>query len=94
MGVRPEDLDVVAENAKVSGNCLEGEVILAENLGGEGFVHVCLKDGYQIMSKSKKTVLEKVGEKARLSFGCDRCYLFDEQGKAICGINSRSIETE
>lgn len=94
MGVRPEDLDVVAEHAKVSGNCLEGEVILAENLGGEGFVHVCLKDGYQIMSKSKKTVMEQVGEKARLFFGCDRCYLFDEQGKAICGINSRSIDAE
>lgn len=93
-GIRPEDLDVVAQNAKVSGNSLNGEVVLAENLGGEGFVYVSLKDGYQIMSKSKKTVLERVGEKARLAFGYDRCYLFDDQGKAICGIDSQSIETK
>lgn len=93
-GIRPEDLDVVAQNAKVSGNSLNGEVVLAENLGGEGFVYVSLKDGYQIMSKSKKTVLEQAGEKARLAFGYDRCYLFDKQGKTICGINSQSIETK
>ena len=94
LGIRPEDLDVVARNAKVFGNSLNGEVVLAENLGGEGFVYVSLKDGYQIMSKSKKTVLEQVGEKARLAFGYDRCYLFDDQGKAICGIDSQSIETK
>lgn len=94
MGVRPEDLDVVSKNARSSGNRLDGEIVLAENLGGEGFVHVCLKDGYQIMSKSKKTVLEQIGERARLSFGYDRCYLFDEQGKAISGIDSQLIETE
>ena len=93
-GIRPEDLDVVAQNAKCSGNRLDGEVVLAENLGGEGFVYVNLKDGYQIMSKSKKTVLEQAGQKARLCFGYDRCYLFDEQGKTICGINSQSIETK
>jgi len=93
-GVRPEDLDVVVKNAKSSGNRLDGEIVLAENLGGEGFVHVCLKNGYQIMSKSKKAVLEKIGEKARLSFGCDRCYLFDEQGKTISGIDSQSIEAK
>ena len=93
-GIRPEDLDVVAQNVKISGNTLNGEVVLAENLGGEGFVYVCLKDGYQIMSKSKKTVMEQVGEKARLAFGYDRCYLFDDKGKTICGIDSSSIETK
>ncbi len=93
IGIRPEDLDVVDQKSKCSGNRLDGEVVLAENLGGEGFVHVCLKNGYQIMSKSKKAVLEQVGEKARLAFEYDRCYLFDESGKTICGINSQSIET-
>ena len=96
-GIRPEDLDVVSPSAecsaKCSANCLDGEIVLAENLGGEGFVYVNLKDGYQIMSKSKKTVMERAGEKARLAFGYDRCYLFDEQGKAICGIDSQTIET-
>lgn len=97
-GIRPEDLDVVsqcadnAENSKErSANNLDGEIVLAENLGGEGFVYVNLKDGYQIMSKSKKTVMERVGEKIRLAFGYDRCYLFDEQGKTICGIDSPAV---
>lgn len=94
IGVRPEDLDVTEKKAKTSGNCLTGEVVLAENLGGEGFVHVCLKNGYQIMSKSKRAVLEQIGEKACLSFGYDRCYLFDEHGKAICGIDSQSIDVK
>ncbi len=92
-GIRPEDLDVVAEDTRCLGNYLDGEIVLAENLGGEGFVYACLKNGYQIMSKSKKTVLEQIGEKARLAFGCDRCYLFDEQGKTICGIDSQSTKT-
>jgi hypothetical protein len=46
------------------------------------------------MSKSKKTVMEQAGEKARLAFGYDRCYLFDAQGKTVCGIDSQSIETK
>ena len=94
MGVRPEDLDVVAKSAKNSGNHLDGEIVLAENLGGEGFVHVCLSNGCQIMSKSKKTVMEQIGERARLVFGYDRCYLFDYQGKTICGINSQLIKSK
>ncbi len=93
-GVRPEDLDVVAQNEQIAGNSLSGEVVLAENLGGEGFVYVSLKDGYQIMSKSKKTVLEQIGEEARLAFGYDRCYLFDAQGKAVCGIDSQAIDSQ
>ena len=94
MGVRPEDLDIVEKKTKTSGNCLAGEVVLAENLGGEGFVHVCLKNGYQIMSKSKRAVSEQIGEKACLSFRYDSCYLFDEQGKAICGIDAQSIDVK
>ncbi|MCR4623468.1 MAG: ABC transporter ATP-binding protein [Alphaproteobacteria bacterium] len=94
LGVRPEDLDVIDQNAEYTGNCLNGEVVLSENLGGEGFVHVVLSNGYQIMSKSKKTVEEKIGEKARLGFGFDRCYLFDDQGKIVCGIEVQTTDTK
>lgn len=85
-GIRPEDLDIVDENT--FGNKLEGTVVLVENLGGESFVHVALKNGHQVMAKSKKSFLNQVGSEVRLSFSYDRCYVFDENEKTIRGIDS------
>ncbi len=85
-GVRPEDIDIIGDNSSYEGNRLQGEVILAENLGGEGFVHVKLKDGYQITVKAKRPVEEKIGSIVYLAFSYQRCYLFDKKGNTLHSI--------
>lgn len=84
LGIRPEDLEIIEEN--VIGNKLDGTVVLIENLGGESFIHVALRNGCQIMAKSKKAFLGQIGSSVRLAFNYNRCYVFNENKKTICGI--------
>jgi ABC-type sugar transport system ATPase subunit len=87
LGVRPEDIEVLHPDALFFGNKLDGVVSLSENLGGEGFIHVTLGDGFSITVKSKRNITERVGNNVRLGFSIDNCYLFDGEGNAILGIN-------
>ena len=87
LGFRPEDLTVTEiKGDKLKKNSLVGTVVLAENLGGDGFIHVSLQNGTQINVKSNKSVTEKIGDKVSLSFNHKRCYLFDSDGNTIFGI--------
>ena len=87
LGIRPEDIEMLmVDDATPSLNKLYGTVVLAENLGGEEFVHVALKNGIQVTVKTRKTAAKLVGSDIRLEFSMDNCYLFDEYGNTIFGI--------
>lgn len=90
VGVRPEDIEVLSPNAVFFGNQLTGKISLFENLGGDGFVHVVLSDGKQVMCKTRRVVTEKIDSEVKLGFGIDRCYLFDHDGKTLMGVNRKS----
>lgn len=85
LGIRPEDIEVHQHDMIFFGNRLDGVILLSENLGGEGYLHVNLRDGTQISVKSKKTIKECTGNNVRLGYAFDKCYLFDENGNTILG---------
>ncbi|MDR0632383.1 MAG: ABC transporter ATP-binding protein [Holosporaceae bacterium] len=85
VGIRPEDIEILPIDAVFFGNRLDGTVVLSENLGGEGFVHVNLKNGVTLTVKTKKNIAEQSGHAVRLGFSMDNCYLFDENENTIFG---------
>ncbi|MDR1982393.1 MAG: ABC transporter ATP-binding protein [Holosporaceae bacterium] len=86
-GIRPEDIEILKNEVLFWGNKLDGTISLSENLGGEGFIHVCLKDGLPLTIKSKKNITERVGSNIKLGFSVDNCYLFDENENTIQGVD-------
>jgi multiple sugar transport system ATP-binding protein len=54
LGIRPENIEILSPNAEFKRNQLMGRFSLLEDLGGEGIVHLSLKDGAQITVKTKK----------------------------------------
>jgi len=85
LGIRPEDVEIQSQDMIFFGNRLDGVNLLSENLGGEGYIHVNLKDGTQISVKAKKTIKESPGSKVRLGYAFDKCYLFDKNGRTVLG---------
>ncbi|MDR2268065.1 MAG: ABC transporter ATP-binding protein [Holosporaceae bacterium] len=83
LGIRPEDLEIQSEDTLFFGNRFEGIVSLAENLGGEGYIHATLSNGAAISVKAKRSIAERPGDKIRLGIKIERCHLFDEKGNAI-----------
>ncbi|MDR1334674.1 MAG: ABC transporter ATP-binding protein [Holosporaceae bacterium] len=89
LGIRPEDVDImesaIASDMHVD-NQLQGTVVVSENLGGEGYIHVSLKNGLMISLKAKKTISEKSGDDIFMRFERNKCYLFDQNETIISGI--------
>ncbi|MDR1334611.1 MAG: TOBE domain-containing protein, partial [Holosporaceae bacterium] len=90
LGIRPENIEILGDDSLFFGNKLNGTIFLSENLGGEGFVHVALKDGTQMVVKSRKATTDPVGSVVRLGFSFENCYLFDENCNTIFGIETCS----
>jgi ABC-type sugar transport system ATPase subunit len=86
LGIRPENIEILANDSFFHGNKLNGTIFLSENLGGEGFIHVTLKDGTQMVVKSRKIITDPVGSVVRLGFNYENCYLFDGNCNTIFGI--------
>jgi ABC-type sugar transport system ATPase subunit len=86
IGIRPEDIEVQTATAEFSGNKLNGVVYLAENLGGDGYMHVMLKDKFPLSIKVRRNITEQPGDQVYLGIKIEKCYLFDENGKTIFGI--------
>jgi ABC-type sugar transport system ATPase subunit len=87
LGIRPEDIEILPSGSVFFGNKLDGNVSISENLGGEGIVHLTLKDFSQLTIKTKNT-MEVAEHTIKIGFPMDKCYLFDESGRGILGINS------
>jgi ABC-type sugar transport system ATPase subunit len=88
LGIRPENIEILAEDSVFFGNKLTGTIIISENLGGECFVHVSLADGSQTVIKSRKMIAEPVGSSVRFGFTIENCYLFDGDGNTIFGVDN------
>lgn len=84
LGIRPEDLEIIPADSVFFGNKLNATVLLAENLGGEGFIHVTLPDGTSVAIKSKN-FNAKPGDKVKVGYPYEKCYLFDKNQKTIWG---------
>ncbi|MDR2645766.1 MAG: ABC transporter ATP-binding protein [Holosporaceae bacterium] len=91
LGIRPEDIEILSTDNGVSfENKINGTVVLSENLGGEEFVHVALKNGVLITVKTRKMLNKSSANGVCLGFSSDNCYLFDDNGDIIFGIESNS----
>lgn len=90
LGIRPEHLEIMSE--QYGENILNGTVVLVEDLGGEGFVHVSVGGDAQLMVKVQQETEYKAGDRIRLTFRYNHCYLFQENGEAVCGILPSSAE--
>lgn len=82
LGIRPENMEILKEKQNFSGNKLKATVALMENLGGEGFVHVTPSDGTTITIRAKDVNVNP-GDKIKIGFSPEKCYLFDENKQAI-----------
>ncbi|MDR2724020.1 MAG: ABC transporter ATP-binding protein [Holosporaceae bacterium] len=83
IGIRPEDIEVQSADTQFAGNKLNGIVCLAENLGGDGYVHVMLDNKSQLSIKVRRNITEKPGDHVYLGIKIEKCYLFDEKGNTI-----------
>lgn len=84
LGIRPEDLEIIPNESMFFGNKLNATVLLAENLGGEGFIHATLADGTAISMKAKN-FNAKPGDTIKVGYSYEKCYLFDKNQKTIWG---------
>ncbi len=85
LGIRPEDIEIQSQDSIFFGNKLDGTVSLLENLGGDGYFHISLKNERQITVKIKKNIEENVGDTVKLGYAIENSYLFDEHGNTILG---------
>ncbi|GAC1646918.1 MAG: sn-glycerol-3-phosphate ABC transporter ATP-binding protein UgpC [Gemmatimonadaceae bacterium] len=90
LGVRPEDLTVVA-GRDMSGHAslghtttghLAGRVVLVERLGGTSHVHIDVGPHRLLASVSGERPLQ-LGELLEVRVATDRLHLFDAEGRAI-----------
>ncbi|MDR3179761.1 MAG: ABC transporter ATP-binding protein [Holosporaceae bacterium] len=83
IGVRPEDIEVQSVTTQFSENKLKGIVCLAENLGGDGYMHVMLDDKLQLSIRVRRNITEQPGDQVYLGIKMEKCYLFNEKGLTI-----------
>jgi ABC-type sugar transport system ATPase subunit len=84
LGVRPEDLRVVAVDARsdTAGDVLRGPVVLVERLGGSNHVHFDVGTR-RLMASMPNDVLPEVGETIAVRIPMARAHLFDREGRAV-----------
>ncbi|MDR1362034.1 MAG: ABC transporter ATP-binding protein [Holosporaceae bacterium] len=83
LGIRPEDVEIQSEATSFLGNRLDGVVSLAENLGGDGYIHALLSNGEAMSVKTKRFIVERPGDRICLGIKMEKCHLFNEKGVAI-----------
>ncbi len=75
LGVRPEHLAITADGP------WSGEVVYAENLGSDTYVHVSLADGTVIVARTVGRSEQLKGMRVSLKPEPDRLYRFDVHGR-------------
>jgi ABC-type sugar transport system ATPase subunit len=84
LGVRPEHLGIVADDAPQGELELEARVTLVEELGAESFVHLTLNDGTPVVVRARRDAA-RAGSTVRLRIDADRALLFERDGLRIRG---------
>ncbi|WP_375263484.1 ABC transporter ATP-binding protein, partial [Palleronia sp.] len=79
LGIRPEHIEMVAPGQ----GTVAGEVLVAERLGGETFLHVELGGEEPLVVKADGGVLQKPGDGVGLRFPPEALHLFGGDGQAF-----------
>jgi ABC-type sugar transport system ATPase subunit len=82
LGIRPEDLVVVAPESGLAAGTLEGRVVLVEMLGGTSQVHVEVGP-HRLLTTVDGDAQPTVGDAVALRVRADRAHLFAEDGRAL-----------
>ncbi|MGQ0640684.1 MAG: ABC transporter ATP-binding protein [Gemmatimonadaceae bacterium] len=85
LGIRPEDLRIVASETQPAdspSDKLRGLVVLVERLGGSNHVH-CEVGSRRLMASMANDALPTVGETVSLRIVPARVHIFDGDGRAI-----------
>lgn len=88
LGLRPEHLSITASDLPPIEGQIEGEIIAAEHLGSESFIHV---DNNQLngdrseplVCKAPTDIAYSVGQRVMVTVSPLNCYLFDDNGEAF-----------
>lgn len=78
LGVRPEHLHVSTQ----SGIGLQGDVVVAERLGGETYFHVKVADK-TVIAKASGNSMIAVGERVSMSYEIDQTHVFVPDGPRL-----------
>ena len=78
LGIRPEHLTINEENDVV----WEGNVFVIEKLGSGTFLYI-EKENEPLVAAVEGDTNIKVGDKVKVGFNANRCYLFSSQGLAL-----------
>ena len=78
LGIRPEHLNMCLPGT----GAIEGEVMVAERLGGETYFHVQVADK-SVVVKVNGDATATVGDHVGLSFDESQIHLFDSSGQRI-----------
>jgi ABC-type sugar transport system ATPase subunit len=89
LGLRPEHLHFLRDDAPATGLVLEGRVTLVEELGAESFVHLLLADDTRLVVRAGR---DAAGGRSTVRLGADlgRGLLFDAEGLRIRGSELRA----
>jgi multiple sugar transport system ATP-binding protein len=78
LGVRPEHLKVTREGGDVN-----GEVLVAERLGGETYLYTQISDGSMLVVQADGENPTKVHDRIGVVIDGRTCHLFKEDGSAV-----------
>jgi multiple sugar transport system ATP-binding protein len=78
LGVRPEHLKVTSEGGDVN-----GEVLVAERLGGETYLYTQISDGSMLVVQADGENPTKVHDRIGVVIDGRTCHLFKEDGSAV-----------
>jgi ABC-type sugar transport system ATPase subunit len=86
LGIRPEDLRIVAQSDSAASNhgddTLVGRVVLVERLGGTSHVH-CELGVHRLMVSVSSDALPEVGESIGIRVPAERAHLFKADGTVL-----------
>jgi multiple sugar transport system ATP-binding protein len=78
VGIRPEHISISPASGSIFGN-----ILLAENLGADAFLHVDAGDAGRLIVRAPGSFAGKPGDKVGLTFDTAKLHKFDVDGKAI-----------
>jgi multiple sugar transport system ATP-binding protein len=77
LGVRPEHLRVASEGD------VQGEVLVAERLGGETYLYTQITDGSMLVVQADGENATRVHDKVAIAIDSGSCHLFKADGSAV-----------
>lgn len=86
LGIRPEHLRLTPR-----GGTVEGEVIVAERLGGETFLYLQLEGGETMVVQADGNNANRLHDRVSVEINGEHCHLFNLHGEAIAKTRYSSV---